>query len=98
MEWMFVIFILGVIGYTITIAREYRQAALQISDQLRRMDAEKMILEGKALECEEERSRISAQVEEVKQAVRKLQATADKRKTEIKQLEKHMERRGKYRL
>jgi peptidoglycan hydrolase CwlO-like protein len=98
MDWVFIVFILGVVVYILNMVKDYT-AEMQLLDiQLEHFEVEKLELIAKIEKCDAERAEILSQVAEMKGTVKGLQAQSDELEKEVDDLSKEEERRGKFRL
>jgi peptidoglycan hydrolase CwlO-like protein len=98
MDWVFIVFILGVVVYIMILVKDYT-AELQLLDiQLDHFASEKLQLIAGIEKCDEERAEILTQMAEIKGAVKGLQTHSDELEKEVNELSKEEERRGKFRL
>ena len=95
MDWVFIVFILGVVVYIMILVKDYT-AELQLLDiQLDHFASEKLQL---IAGIEAEQAEIQIKTAEVKELVKPLQAKIGRKMAEIEHLTDEDERRGKFRV
>lgn len=98
MDWVFIVFILGVVVYIMNLVKDYTGELQLLDIQLDHFASEKLQLISAIEECDTERAEILVQVAETRGAVKGLQTQSDELEKEVNELSQEEERRGKFRL
>ena len=98
MNWVFILFTVGTIIYTIAIVKDYLLDARIQNTLYGTLATERELLENRIRVQKEEEEAIKAQIQNLRKDMQEVQEIVDKRQAEVRRIEAEMANRGKYRL
>ncbi|MGA1197706.1 MAG: hypothetical protein ACO36I_14540 [Candidatus Latescibacterota bacterium] len=98
MDWVFIVFAIATVMYTLVVVKEYLASARIQGSLLEILKAEHIDLEDKIKVNNLENSEISEEIKKGKEAVKELQDIVNNQQIEIRKLEETMAKKGKFRV